>query len=127
MTQLLRKLPRQPIPALADTLGACMSSVSPMLNGLQRLKSKLVFELYGAAQAKQQERLLALAREQPVNWCAAGLARLWLSCRGGLPFTNNYALLLEDDPRADSLTERHVLVKPAWRKEDIPEGTGYGP
>ena len=106
MTQLLRKLPRQPIPALADTLGACMSSVSPMLNGLQRLKSKLVFELYGAAQAKQQERLLALAREQPVNWCAAGLARLWLSCRGGLPFTNNYALLLEDDPRADSLTER---------------------
>jgi hypothetical protein len=77
-----------------------------MLNGLQRLKSKLVFELYGASQAKQQERLLTLAREHPVNWCAAGLTRLWLSCRGGLPFTNNYAMLLEDDPRADSLTER---------------------
>jgi len=106
MAQLLRKLPAQPIPSLADTLHACVNSVSPTLNGLQRLKSKLVFELYGAAQAKQQERLLTLAREQPVNWCAAGLTRLWLSCRGGLPFTNNYALLLEDDPRAESLAER---------------------
>jgi carnitine O-acetyltransferase len=107
MTQLLRKLPTQPIPSLADTLGACVSSVSPMLNGLQRLKSKLVFEIYGATQAKkQQERLLALARQQPVNWCAAGLTRFWLSCRGGLPFTNNYAMLLEDDPHAESLTER---------------------
>jgi carnitine O-acetyltransferase len=106
MAQLLHKLPRQPIPSLADTLDACVSSVSPMLNGLQRLKSKLVFEVYGAARAKQQERLLTLARKHPVNWCAAGLSRLWLSCRGGLPFTNNYALLLEDDPRAESLTER---------------------
>jgi carnitine O-acetyltransferase len=106
MAQLLRKLPPQPIPSLADTLHACVNSVSPTLNGLQRLKSKLVFELYGAAQAKQQERLLALAQEQPVNWCAAGLTRLWLSCRGGLPFTNNYALQLEDDPRAESLAER---------------------
>jgi carnitine O-acetyltransferase len=106
MSQLLGKLPRQPIPALADTLDACVSSVSPMLNGLQRLKSKLVFELFGAAQAKQQERLLAMAKEHPVNWCAAGVTRLWLSCRGGLPFTNNYALLLEDDPLAESHTER---------------------
>lgn len=113
MAQLLRKLPRQPIPSLADTLDACVSRVSPMLNGLQRLKSKLVFELYGAAQAKQQERLLALARQHPVNWCAAGLTRLWLSCRGGLPFTNNYALLLEDDPSADSLTERAARLTAA--------------
>ena len=106
MTQILRKLPTQPIPSLDDTLDACVSSVSPTLNGLQRLKSKLVFEIYGATQAKQQERLLTLAQQQPVNWCAAGLTRFWLSCRGGLPFTNNYAMLLEDDPRADSLTER---------------------
>ena len=62
MAQLLRKLPRQPIPSLADTLHACVNSVSPTLNSLQRLKSKLVFELYGATQAKQQERLLALAQ-----------------------------------------------------------------
>ena len=57
MSQVLRKLPRQPIPSLTDTLGACVNSVSPMLNGLQRLKSKLVFEIYGAAQAKQQEAI----------------------------------------------------------------------
>lgn len=106
MSQLISKLPRQPIPSLADTLDTCVSSVSPVLNSLQRIKSKLVFEYYGARQAKQQERLLELAREQPVNWCAAGLGRFWLSCRGGLPFTNNYALLLEDDPHADTLTER---------------------
>lgn len=106
MAQLLNRLPRQPIPALTDTLDACVSSVSPKLNSLQRFKSKLLFELFGAAQTKQQERLLSLMQEHPVNWCAAGLAQLWLSCRGGLPFTNNYALLLEDDPLADSLAER---------------------
>ena len=100
MTQATSKLPRQPIPPLADTLNDCVRSVSPMLNSLQRLKSKLVFELYGASQAKQQQRLLALAREQPVNWSAAGLTHLWLSCRRGLPFSNNYVLQLEDDPLA---------------------------
>jgi carnitine O-acetyltransferase len=100
------KLPRQPIPPLEHTLDAAMRSVSPMLNGLQRIKSKLVFELYGASQAKQQQRLLRLAREQPINWCAAGLTHLWLSGRGGLPFSNSYVLLLEDDPRAATLTER---------------------
>jgi len=106
MTQATSKLPRQPIPPLADTLNDCVRSVSPMLNSLQRLKSKLVFELYGASQAKQQQRLLALAREQPVNWSAAGLTHLWLSCRRGLPFSNNYVLQLEDDPLAGSLVER---------------------
>lgn len=106
MAQAIHKLPRQPIPPLADTLDACVSSVSPMLNSLQRLKSKLVFEIYGAAQAKQQQRLLALAREQPINWCAAGLTQLWLSCRGGLPFSNNYVLQLEGDPQVESYTER---------------------
>ncbi len=50
----VRKLPRQPIPPLADTLSGAMRSVSPMLNSLQRIKSRLVFELFGAAQAKQQ-------------------------------------------------------------------------
>ena len=106
MTHVIRNLPRQPIPPLADTLNACVRSVSPSLNSLQRLKSKLVFELYGAAQAKQQQRLLEMARRHPTNWCAAGLTRLWLSCRGGLPYTNNYVLLLEDDPHAQSLTTR---------------------
>jgi len=91
---------------LADTLDGCMSSVSPVLNGLQRLKSKLIFELCGASQAKRQKRLLALKREQPTNWFAAGLTHLWLSSRGGLPFCNNYVLLLEDDPLAESLTGR---------------------
>jgi len=106
MTQATSKLPRQPVPPLADTLNDCVRSVSPMLNTLQRLKSKLVFELYGASQAKQQQRLLTLAREQPVNWCAAGLTHMWLSCRRGLPFSNNYVLQLEDDPLAGSLAER---------------------
>ncbi len=106
MARAARKLPRQPIPPLADTLKAAARSVSPMLNGLQRLKSKLVFELYGASQAKQQKRLLTLAREQPINWCAAGLTHLWLSGRGALPFSNNYVLLLDDDPQAATLTER---------------------
>ena len=106
MTRALRKLPRQPIPPLSDTLNAAVRSVSPMLNGLQRLKSKLVFELYGASQAKQQKRLLTLAQERTINWSAAGLTHQWLSCRGGLPFTNNYVLMLEDDPQAGTLTQR---------------------
>lgn len=102
----LRKLPRQPIPPLADTLSGAMRSVSPMLNSLQRIKSKLMFDLFGAAQAKQQKRLLSLAREQPINWPAAGLTHMWLSCRDGLPLANNYVLQLEDDPQASTLTER---------------------
>ncbi len=106
MKQSVRELMRQPIPPLTDTLTACMRSVSPLLNGMQRLKAKLMLDLYGAAQAKQQQRLLALAREQSTNWCAEGLTRMWLSCRGGLPFTNNYVLLLQDDPQADSLSGR---------------------
>ena len=106
MAQAIRKLPRQPIPPLSETLDACVHSVSPMLNSLQRLKSKLVFDLYGASQAKQQQRLLTLAGNQSVNWGAEGLAQLWLSCRHGLPFSNNYVLLLEDDPRAASHSER---------------------
>ncbi len=106
MAHAVRKLPRQPIPPLAETLNAAKRSVSPLLNGLQRLKSKLVFELYGASQAKQQKRLLRLAQERPINWCAAGLTHLWLSGRNGLPFSNNYVLQLEDDPRAATLTER---------------------
>lgn len=106
MTHVTHSLPRQPIPPLDDTLHACVRSVSPALNSLQRLKSKIVFELYGAAQAKQQQRLLALAQQHPINWCAAGLTRLWLSCRGGLPYSNNYVLMLEDDAAATSLTAR---------------------
>jgi len=106
MANPARKQPRQPIPPLAETLDAARRSVSPMLNGLQRLKSRLVFELYGAAQAAPQKRLLSLAREQRINWCAAGLTHLWLSNRDGLPFANNYVLLLEDDPRANSLSGR---------------------
>lgn len=106
MTRAMRNLPRQPIPALAETLEACELSVSPLLNGLQRFKSRLVLKLYGAAQAKQQRRLLSLARQQPINWCAEGIARLWLGCRNGLPFSNNYVLLLEDDPHATTLAAR---------------------
>jgi carnitine O-acetyltransferase len=106
MANAVRKPPRQPIPPLAETLDAARRSVSPMLNGLQRLKSRLVFELYGASQAAPQKRLLSLARQRPINWCAAGLTHLWLSNREGLPFANNYVLMLEDDPRATTLTER---------------------
>lgn len=106
MTHVIPDLPRQPIPPLADTLDACALSVSPLLNSLQRFKSKLIFKLYGASQAKQQKRLLTLAQQQPINWCAEGVARLWLSCRNGLPFSNNYVLMLEDDPRANTLTGR---------------------
>ncbi len=108
-----RGLLRQPIPPLADTLSACIRSVSPLLNGMQRLKSKLLLELYGAAQIKQQQRLLTLAREQGTNWCAEGLTRMWLSCRGGLPFTNNYVLLLQDDAHADTLTGRAARLMAA--------------
>ena len=106
MAHPVRKLPRQPIPSLADTLDAARRSVSPLLNGLQRIKSKLVFDLFGAAQVKPQKRLLTLARQRPINWCAAGLTHWWLSNRGGLPFSNNYVLMLEDDPRAATLSER---------------------
>lgn len=113
MANPARKYPRQPIPPLAETLDAARRSVSPMLNGLQRLKSRLVFELYGAAQAEQQKRLLSLARERPINWCAAGLTHLWLSNRDGLPFANNYVLLLEDDAKADSLSVRAARLTAA--------------
>lgn len=113
MKPTARGLLRQPIPPLADTLTACIRSVSPLLNGVQRLKSKLILELYGAAQTRQQERLLSLAREQGTNWCAEGLTRMWLSCRGGLPFSNNYVLLLQDDAQAETLTGRAARLMAA--------------
>src|SRR3569832_1933739 len=98
MTHVIRNLPRQPIPPLADTLTACVRSVSPSLNSLQRLKSKLVFELYGAAQTKQQQHQHEMARRHPTKRSTTKHTHQRLSCRGGLPYTNNYVLLLEDDP-----------------------------
>lgn len=106
MNYTISHLPHQPIPPLAETLDACAQSVSPLLNGLQRFKSKLIFKLYGAAQAKQQQRLLSLTQQHPINWCAEGITRLWLSCRNGLPYSNNYVLMLEDDADAVTLTTR---------------------
>src|SRR3569832_1850351 len=104
MTHVIRNLPRQPIPPLADTLNACVRSVSPSLNSLQRLKSKLVFELYGAAQAKQQQRLLEMARRHPTIWCAAGRARRGRGGRGGRPDTDGGGGRREDGPHARALT-----------------------
>lgn len=71
MKPTARGLLRQPIPPLADTLNACIRSVSPLLNGMQRLKSKLLLELYGAAQTKQQQRLLT----SPANKAPTGAPR----------------------------------------------------
>ncbi len=106
MKAMNHALKHQPIPKLSDTLSTYMKSVSPSLRGLQKMTTRLMLDLYGVTHAKRQQSLLELARNGNTNWCAEGLARMWLRCRGGLPFHNNYSLLLHDDAAITSMTER---------------------
>ena len=99
-------LPAQPIPDLSATMSACLTRVSPFLAPWQRTKTRAILRLYALASARHQRALVANKSTDTKNWCAEGVARLYLGCRHPLPLNNNYPLVLTDDPAATGPSER---------------------
>jgi carnitine O-acetyltransferase len=125
MTTWHHDLPPQPTPALFNTLARCQKNVSPPLTNLQRLKCQSFLQLYGLANKRHQRVLAQATPGAAINWSAEGLKRLYLSCRGGLAFHNNYPVVLCDDPQATSMVERAgcLIVAALALHADIFEGS----
>jgi carnitine O-acetyltransferase len=125
MTTRYHGLPPQPTPALSDTLARCKDNVAPSLTNLQRLKCQSFLQLYGLATKRHQRALAEATPGAGINWSAEGVKRLYLSCRGGLSFHNNYPVVLCDDPQAKSIVERAacLIVAALALHAEIREGT----
>jgi carnitine O-acetyltransferase len=114
----------QPTPALSNTLERCKKDVSSFLNLPQRIKCQMLLSLYGLASARHHRALKERPFDGVTNWSAEGLKRLYLSCREGLPFHNNYPVVLCDDPQVSTMVERaaRLIVAALALHHDLLEG-----